>query len=133
MNRSTIATLKRAADACKTPKAFRGMFAVLTRRYASTRLWGETTESFTYTPCRVTRVGRDGIAKQVTFVDGSTCERRDAHNRAYTPWFDIMLDSRGAITDVDGLLAKLIDESGAPLKFDSLDVARDTIRNKAGL
>jgi hypothetical protein len=90
--------------------ARRGMLALIERRHRYTMLYGAHRGYVGYTPAKVASVTRDGVVKAVVLADGRRLQRRD--------WSFIEVDSRGLVSNVDDVLARLVEtEAGRPISW----------------
>jgi hypothetical protein len=129
---STVAALERAnaaykaAQAAATPKAKRGMFALVERRCRASWLLGAYAVHVTFTPAIVTSVDRDGLAKEVRIAGRDLpLKKRD--------WWEITIDSAGRIADPEAVARRLVDERGFAIEYHDHAEAIAAIKAAAGV
>jgi hypothetical protein len=130
---STVATLERAnaaykaAQAAATPKAKRGMFALVERRHRySSLLHGAYAGYVGYTPAIVSSIDREGIAKAVRIAGQDwPLKRRD--------WSQITIDSAGRIADPEAVARRLVDDRGFAVEYRDHAEAIAAIKAAAGI
>jgi hypothetical protein len=122
----TIATLRRANAAVSAANAAkRGMFALVETRGSSTYVHGTTKHYLVYTPAVVSKCGRDGMAKECRTADGRKFTQCD--------WLTVLVDSRGSVKDPAAVCAKLVDDFGLAIAYETRERATDAIKGAAGL
>jgi hypothetical protein len=103
------------------------MFAMIqrTHRYNS-MLRGAYAGYVGYTPCLVSSVTRDGIAKEVMIAGQSwPVKRRD--------WDYITIDSAGRIADPESVVRRLVDDRGNAIEYHDHNEAVAAIKAAAGI
>lgn len=127
---SVTASARRASAAIKAASdravAKRGMFAMIERRHSSMSLANGHKEWRTYTPCLVSSVTRDGIAKTVT-IAGQSWPLKSAD------WSYLMADTAGRVVDPASVVRRLVDTDGRAIEYGSQDEAVAAIKAAAGI
>lgn len=109
-----------------TPKAKRGMFALVERRHSYMSLKDGHHAWSTYTPCIVSSASRDGVAKAVKIVGQDwPLQARD--------WQTITVDSQQRIAKPEAVAAALVDGDGRAIEYRDHAEAVAAIKAAAGL
>ena len=107
-------------------EAKRGMFALVERRHSYMSLKDGHHAWHTYTPCIVSSVARDGLAKEVRLAGQSwPLKAQD--------WTRLVLDGAGRIASPETVAASLVDERGMAIEYKDRDEAVAAIRAAAGV